>query len=151
MSLTPEQEESLLNREPDMRLCIHQVAVATDVDPDSGQMPESIAIKFMGHMVLPSDYTDEETGELKEPEDIPHEIPDHRLFVIESALWPWLYDAVIETLVEARSDWTRRAGEAQKRRGRPHGPIPPGDIARFLGSIPEIFLNRPDPRKRDDQ
>jgi hypothetical protein len=129
--LSPEQYTHLDNRDPDVRLCPHQVEVTEMGTPDG---PIFYLMRIKGHMVLEDDVDDRGTVE------------DHRLFCVEIPMNPTTWQLFVDTLNDTDGTINRVAKGYKRQRKGDH--VAPEDIARFMNSIPEIFLK--DPRK-DDQ
>ena len=131
MPLTPEQHRALDQREPDMTLCPHVVEVREMGTPDG---PQIYILILKGHMVLDECEVIEDAA-----------VEDHRMFAIEIPLTPEGWQMLTNSLNETDAMIRKIAGDY--RRPKPDG-VPPDSIARFMNSIPQIFLN---PRKKDDE
>jgi hypothetical protein len=128
--LTPEQETNLDEREPDVRLCTHQVEL-TEMGNWHG--PAIYLLRLKGHMVMEGD---------EEGEDGMVHVDDHRLFNVEIIMPPVVWDEFLRAMNEADREIKNLNASLPRTYEPPTGRVPMEDIARFLGSIPEIFRHR---------
>lgn len=129
--LTPEQHRALDQREPDVTLCPHVIEVREMGTLDG---PQIYILVLKGHMVM-------DAGEVTEDAAV----EDHRMFAMEIPLTPEGWGMLTNSLNET-NDMINRIARGYHR--HESDGVPPDSIARFMNSIPQIFLN---PRKKDDQ
>jgi len=117
-------------REPDVRLCPHQISILEFGHQNASMM---YLMRLKGHMVMPGDVPGGD-GDVH--------VADHRLFCVEIPMTPDVWKDFTDSVTDAneaiRQTLANPTGKSQ---------IDPEALAAFMNAIPEMF--RKDPRKDD--